>query len=157
MSDDKKTIDFKKARLGLFKNKNEKNQKTSQNNDVLRSLNKVPPPPPPRIQPKKPEAKVFNNMDAIRKQRDEDMREMEMLKRRLESEEYISKVLQIAHDVYIRSQPQLLRSEEERLALAESAIQAGQAYYKIAKEFVEYVAMEDFVHAVMKEEENSKK
>jgi hypothetical protein len=152
MGDDKKPIDFKKAKLGLFKNKD---QKSSHNNDVLRSISRVPPPPPQK--PKKPDVKVLSNLEAIRKQRDEDLKEMDMIRRRLESEEYVSRVLQIAQDVYVRSQPQLVSDEQERLALAESAIQAGQAYYKIAKEFKEYVAMEDFIHGVMSEEKNNKK
>ena len=144
MSDDKKPIDFKSA-----KNKNLKQQLDRQriNDGIIRSIGhfKVPPPPAP----KKPEARVTN--DSARSQRERDMaREIVELKRKLESEEYMTRVLNIAHDVFVRSQPHLLRNEEERLALAESSIQAGQAFYRIAKEFIEYVATEDFIKEIMK-------
>ena len=143
MSDDKKPIDFKSA-----KNKNLKQQLDRQriNDGIIRSIGKVTPPPPP---PRKPEARVTN--DNVRSQRERDMaREIVELKRKLESEEYMTRVLNIAHDVFVRSQPHLLRNEEERLALAESSIQAGQAFYRIAKEFIEYVATEDFIKEIMK-------
>jgi len=147
MSDDKKTIDFKNAKLGLFNKKLNKNQRINNNNNILRGLDRVPPPPVKN----KPLGKV-SNTDEILRQREQDMRAMRDLQRRVESEEYTARVLQIAHDVFVRSQPQLLQTEEERLALAESAVQSGQAFYRMAKEFIEYVATEDFIHSILEEE-----
>ena len=147
MSDDKKTIDFKNAKLGLFNKKLNKNQRINNNNNILRGLDRVPLPPVKN----KPLGKV-SNTDEILRQREQDMRAMRDLQRRVESEEYTARVLQIAHDVFVRSQPQLLQTEEERLALAESAVQSGQAFYRMAKEFIEYVATEDFIHSILEEE-----
>lgn len=146
MSDDKKTIDFKKAKLGLFNNKSNKSQRLSNNNDILRGLGRVPPPPLKN----KPVAKI-SSLDEILRQREQDVKDMKELQRRMESDEYTARVLQIAHDVYVRGQPQLLTTEEERLALAESAIQSGQAFYRMAKEFIEYVATEDFIKSILEE------
>lgn len=147
MSDDKKTIDFKKLRRNRA---NKPKDAEDGPRGILHSLGKVPPPPK-----KKPEAKVLDGLEKLRKQKEQDMKDIEDMKRALESEEYMARVLQIAHDVYVRSQPHLLRTEEERLALAESSVQAGQAFYRIAKEFIEYVATEDFIKSIMKEDPNT--
>lgn len=147
MSDDKKTIDFKSA-----KNKNLKQliDRQRQNEGIIRSMGKVTPPPPPP--PKKQEGKVIDKLDQARGQREAEMaKEIASLRRKLESEAYMARVLNVAHDIFVRSQPHLLRNEEERLALAESSVQAGQAFYKIAKEFIEYVSTEDFINEIMKE------
>lgn len=146
MSDDGKPIDFKKAKMVLKNKKLDKNQKQENNN--IRHINRPPAS-------KKPNGKLFNNLDEFRKQKEvkikDKLKEIEMIKKRLESEEYIYRVLQIAQEVFVNSQPHLLSNEQERMAAAEKSIQAGQTFYKMAKNFMEYVAVEDLINDIMKD------
>jgi hypothetical protein len=148
MSDDKKTIDFKKLRPSLLRKSKSDN---SGSKGTVHSLGKVPPPPK-----KKYDAKVLDGLEKLRKQREQEVKEINEMKRAMESEEYMARVIQVAHEVYVKAQPHLLRSEEERLALAESSIQAGQAFYRIAKEFIEYVATEDFINNIISSDDKPK-
>ena len=145
MNDDETPIDFKKAKIMLKNKKSDKNQRL-QGVDSVKNISKL-------HASKKNDGKLFNNFNELRKQKEnqikDKLKEIKMIKKRLESEEYTYKVLQIAQEIFVSTKPHLLSTEQERLAVAESSIQAGQAFYKMAKNFVEYVGMEDLIGDIM--------
>jgi len=145
MSDDEAPIDFKKAKIMLKNKKYNKNQ-GPHSGDNVKNISKI-------HSSKKNDGKLFNNFNELRKQKEnkikDKLKEIKMIKKRLESEEYTYRVLQIAQEIFVSAKPHLLSTEQERLAVAESSIQAGQAFYKMAKNFVEHVGMEDLISDIM--------
>jgi hypothetical protein len=164
IDDKNKPIDIKNSRLKLEKKREEERRRL--NEGVIRTLGRnVPPKKPPTKIPEPPKVSdpiklnsardrgASSTQDKTKQLEKEKMRliqervdQMKEEKRRAETQDYIAVVLEVAQDVYLKSQPQLAKSEEERMAIAERSIQAGQAFYKIAKEFVTYVKTENLIN-----------